>query len=157
MPRTPLGPISANAPHCKELSPYERGLIVGRISGGATTAEVRKDLLVPESTIRTTLSRSSYRVDGVSKPRNGCPKSCSIREQRHIICTARAKPEITYQDLIETTGVNCSKSTVYRILKEYGLTNWLAKKRPLLREEDAAKRLAWAKERKDWTDDNWKR
>ena len=53
------------------------------------------------------------------------------------------------------TGVNFSKATVYRILKEYGLTNWLAKKRPLLQEEDAAKRLAWAKERKDWPADEW--
>jgi len=32
---------------------------------------------------------------------------------------------------------------------------WSAEDCPLLREEDAAKRLAWAKERKDWTDDDW--
>jgi len=128
---------------------------VGRSSGGASTAEIRKEFSVPESTIRSTISQAPHLNQGVSKPRSGRPKSCSVREQRHIIRTARAKPEITYQELLERTGVNCSKSTVYWILKKYGLTNWLAKKRPLLREEDAAKRLAWAKERNDWTPDEW--
>jgi len=157
MPRTPLKPISGNSSRRKELTPYERGLIVGRSSGGASTAEIRKEFLVPESTIRSTISMAPHLNHGVSKPRSGRPMACSVRKQRHIIRTARAKPDITYEELIEQTGANCSKSTVYRILKEYGLTNWLAKKRPLLREEDAAKRLAWAKERKDWTADEWRK
>lgn len=122
MPRTPLKPISGNSSRRKELTPYERGLIVGRSSGGASTAEIRKEFLVPESTIRSTISQAPHLDHGVSKPRSGRPRACSVRRQRHIIRAARAKPEITYQELIEQTGANCSKSTVYRILKEYGLT-----------------------------------
>jgi len=40
---------------------------------------------------------------------------------------------------------------------EYSRSMDSLKKRPLLREEDAAKRLVWAKERKDWTVDEWKK
>ena len=42
-----------------------------------------------------------------------------------------------------------------RILRAYGLTNWLAKKRPLLTPEVAAKRLAWCKEREHWSYEQW--
>ncbi len=157
MPRAPLGSIDPNLLNRKELSPYQRGILVGRVSEGATTADIQKEFSLPESTIRTTITRASNRRNGASNPRSGRPKACSIREQRHIIRTARVNPRITYLDLIQTTGVNCSRTTVYRILKDYGLTNWLAKKRPLLREEDVALRLAWAKERKDWTYEDWKK
>jgi len=105
----------------------------------------------------TTIAQAPLLNHGVSRPRSGRPKCYTIRDQQYIIRAARVKPDITYRELIEVTGVNFSKATVYRILKEYGLTNWLAKKRPLLREEDTANRLAWAKERKDWTDNDWRK
>ena len=44
---------------------------------------------------------------------------------------------------------------MYRVLKEAGITNWLAKKRPLLRLQDVAARWAWAKKYKDWTYSDW--
>ena len=152
---TPLTPISGNSSCRKKLTPYERELIVGRSSRGASTAEIRKEFLVPESTIRSTISQAPLLNHSVSKLWSGCSKCCSLCEQRHIIHTAQVKPEITYQELIKLMGVNCSKSTVYWILKKYELTNWLVKKRSLLQKENAAKRLAWVKERKDWTDNDW--
>jgi len=113
MSRTPLTPISGNSSCRKELTPYERGLIVGRSSRGVSTAEIQKEFLVPESTIRSTISQVSLLNHGVSKPRSDRSKCCSLREQRHIIHTAQVKPEITYQELIKLTEVNCSKLTVY--------------------------------------------
>ncbi len=152
---TPLTPISGNSSCRKELTPYERGLIVGRSFRGASTAEIQKEFLVPESTIRSTISQAPLLNHSVSKPRSGRSKCCSLCEQWHIIHTAQVKPKIIYQELIKLTGVNCSKLTVYWILKKYELTNWLVKKRPLLQKKNAVKRLAWVKKRKDWTNDNW--
>jgi len=53
-------------------------------------------------------------------------------------------------------GVDVSKSTLYRMLKDEGITNWLARKRPLLTPEVAAKRLRWAKLHQNWTWDEWR-
>ena len=156
MPRTPLATISSNRRRNTQLSPYERGLLVGASALGATAVEVEKVSGVPESIVRTTLSRASERHNGETKPRSGRPGRLSIRDQRHIIRIARVQPTITYKNLQKEAGVVCSRSTLYRCLKAYGLTNWLAKKRPLLTPEVAAKRLAWCQLRKDWTFDKWK-
>jgi Transposase len=42
-------------------------------------------------------------------------------------------------------------STLFRMLKEEGITNWLAKKRPLLKPEHVTKRLKFCKEHVNWT------
>ena len=108
-----------------------------------------------KSIIRSTISQTPLLNHNVSKFWSGHLKCCSLCEQRHIIRTAQVKPEITYQELIKLTGVNCSKSTVYWILKKYELINWLVKKHSLLQEKNAVKRLVWVKEQKDWTDNDW--
>ena len=100
-------------------------------------------------------SIASQRANQVSQPRTGRPNLLTIRDHRHLIRTVRLNPRIKYRELLEKTGLSCSKSTAYRALKAYGLTNWLAKKRPLLTPEVAALRLAWCKEREAWTKDQW--
>ena len=128
---------------------------MGAVFSGLTPAEIEKQCNVEESTVRYTVKQASSRPNGVSKPRSGRPKSISIRDQRHIIRIARLEPKITYRDLQEKTGIDCHRKTIYRILKNYGLTNWLAKKRPQLTPAVAAKRYAWCWERKDWTYEQW--
>ena len=150
MPRTPLGPISSNRPRGPELTPYKRGIINRAVQYGATPKVIAEQERIPESTIRWIISRASQRHNGVSKPRSGYPTIVTDRARRHIIHIARMNPRITYEDLKKESGHSYSKATAYRILKEYGLTNWLAKKRPLLTEEVAAKRLTWCLERKHW-------
>ena len=64
-------------------------------------------------------------------------------------------PDLTYEKLRERTRLEMCTKTIYRILKDYGLTNWLAKKRPRLTPEVAAKQLQWAIEHKDWSYEEW--
>ncbi len=149
MSRTLLTPISGNSSCRKELTPYERGLIVGRSSRGASTVEIQKEFLVSESIIRSTISQAPLLNHSVSKPWSGCLKCCSLCEQRHIIHTAQIKLKIIYWELIKLTGVNCSKLTVYWILKKYELTNWLTKKHSLLQKKNTVKRLVWVKKQKN--------
>jgi hypothetical protein len=42
-----------------------------------------------------------------------------------------------------------------RMLEPFGIKKWLAKKRPLLTKETAAKRYRWAKEYSKWTVTEW--
>jgi len=102
-----------------------------------------------------TLINAPTRPEGEIPNRTGRPTIVTERAQRHIICTARLNPKITYEELKKATSLSYSRSTLYRILKEYGLTNWLAKKRPLLTPDVAAKRLAWCLERQHWTVEQW--
>ena len=155
MIRAPLASISGNRRRGPELTPYQRGIINGAYRSGATPTYIAHNENTPLSTIKWTISTTSQHPNGVSKTRSGRPTVVTDRARRHIIRLARTNPRITYKDLRDQCGVSYSKSTLYRELKAYGLTNWLSKKRPLLTEEVAAKRLTWCKEREHWTYENW--
>ena len=155
MNRTPLQTIDGNIPRRKELTPYHRGIIVGQGSLGSGATSIGRSLNHPESTIRSVLSASTHQHQGVSKPRSGRPTVVTDRARRIIIRNARIHPKITYKVLRALANIIFSKSTMYRVLKDAGITNWLAKKRPKLRPQDVAARLAWAKKYKDWTYDDW--
>lgn len=140
--RTPLAPRSANigrkSPH---LSPFKRGIILGKRSEGATKPAIARALNTPLNTIRYTLEKTSQNPNGEDLPRSGRPTLFTDHDRRRLIKLARKEPEISYQKLANDLGFKCHRSTIYRALREYGLTNWLAKKRPLLT-EDTAKCLA---------------
>ena len=150
MPRTPLGPISGNRRRGPDLSPFIRGGIIAayRYSGGPTQITANKKL--PINTVKKVLQNLNSTLTGVSKRRTGQPSIVDEHDKRYIIHTVRIQPHLTYKALKEATGHNFSKSTAYRILREYGLTNQLAKQRPLLTEEVAVKRLIWCRERRHW-------
>lgn len=157
MPRTPLGPKSSNIAPRRELTPYTRGRIVGLASAGCSSASIARSVNCPDSTVRTTLKTAPSRDDGESAPRDGRPKILTSRDERHIIRRARIEPDITYLELKERCSLHCHEKTIYRVLKDYGLTNWLAKERPKLTPEVAVLRLNWAQLRKNWTVEDFKK
>ena len=155
MPRRPLGPITPNIIRRKELTPYTRGFILRQLTAGVEQADVAKALNLSRATVRTTLLRADTRINGESVERSGRPKVTDDRDERIILRLARINPKQTYQELIQRSGVKCSKSTIYRILARAGIINWLAKKRPLLRQQDVDAKLHWAKIYENWTYEDW--
>ena len=155
MPRTPLASISGNKPRNTKLNQCQRGMIIGAQALGHAPAEIAKTLNVPRTTVIYTLQKHSERNNEKSKSRSGRPGIFSDRDRRRIIKFARINPRITYAQLRTEAGVQCSRSTLYRTLKDYGITNWLAKKRPLLTPEVAKKRLEWCLLRREWTSEQW--
>ena len=150
MLRRPLGPISGNQRRGPELTPYKRGLITGAYQYGVTPKYIAEQENVPKSTVKWTIPPVGQRPNGVSKPRSGRPTVVTDRTRRLIIQIACQNPWIIYEDLKKESGHTFSKATAYRILREYSLKNWIAKKCPLLTEEVAAKRLTWCLERRHW-------
>ena len=153
MIRTPLAPISGNRLKGPDLQPSERGFLLRLNAGGSTPSKIFYAYRVSESTTRSTITLASQRVNQVLQPRTGRPKLLSIRDYRYLIRIVRVDPRIKYRELLEKTGLLYLKSTVYRAMKEYGLTNWLLKKRPLLTLEVVALRLAWCQVREAWIKD----
>jgi len=153
--RTPLGAISGNRLPGYEISPYMRGKVMGQASKGATPTQIAADLKLTRSAVRYTISIDPLRNEGISQPRAARKKSYTNAEERLIIRHVRLNPKDTYKQVKEACQLSFSNSTIKRILKAHGIGNWRAKRRPLLTEEHAAKRLAWCLARRHWSVEEW--
>jgi hypothetical protein len=67
----------------------------------------------------------------------------------------RIHPKETYAQVIAGAGFPGKKDTVKKILKKHGICNWRARRRPLLTEVNAAKRLAWCLKWRGLTAEEW--
>ena len=141
--RSILGSISGNRqPNC-ELTPYQRGKVVGLSLKGAKPKEIQDLLKISCRAIRSTLSLDDIRNEGESQLRIGRPKSYTEAEERLLLRHVRLNPKDSYAQVKEACDLSLSRNTIKKILAEHGITNWRARRRPFLTEENAAKRLAW--------------
>ena len=159
MPRQPLGEISGNSNYRGgtegrfELTPHWRSHIVGRAAAGQSPIGIATDLNIPPATIQSTISRADSRYENESLHRCGCSNIVSDSLRRHLLREVRANPKIRYRELWLNLGLHgkaISKSSLYRELKKEDITNWIAKKRPVLTPEIAAKHLQFAKDHEHW-------
>ena len=155
MLRVSLSSISGNRRRHSEYTPDQRGLIVRAVGSEVTPGSLERTYSIPKSLVRTTLSKANSRDDGAFAPPFCRPKSLAIGDRRHILRIVRRDLKIQYKTLMEKVGVTCSHDTIYRLLKEKGIINWLAKKRPLLTLEVVDKRYAWALRHEGWTWEDW--
>jgi len=154
-PRTPLGSISGNERRWKDLTPYQRGLIIGKFKCGLTPREVAANLEIPLQTVRDTIKFHPERTDGQSNARSGRPQISTQVNVRNVLRLVRRLPKITYDGIRKELQLSFSNDTIKRILQRNGITNWRAKRRPALTPEAVRKRLKWAKAHLDWTVAQW--
>ena len=128
---------------------------MGQASKGATPTQIAADLKLTRSAVWYTISIDPLRNEGISQPRAARKKSYTNAEERLIIRHVRLNPKDTYKQVKEACQLSFSNSTIKRILKAHGIGNWRAKRRPLLTEEHAAKRLAWCLARRHWSVEEW--
>jgi len=124
---------------------------------GAKSKDIQVNLNISRGALRSTLSLDQLRNQGVSQSRIGAPKSYTEAEERKLIRHVRLHPKDTYTQVKEACALRCGKTTIKKILKEYSIINWRARRRPFLTETNAAKRLAWCKKHKHTTKDEWGR
>lgn len=153
--RSPLKPISSNTTCNKELTPYQRGLIIGAASSGQKTVDIAKASKRTASSIFYTLSKVDERIDGESKPRSGRPKIYSARVERAVIRHCRLYAKDTYNKVRKAIGSKISDRSILRILEKCGIGHWKAAKRPALTQEHADARLLWCKCRAHWDYERW--
>jgi hypothetical protein len=136
--RITLGSISGNRAFNHELSPYQRGLALGMKLAGAKPIDIRTALNVSRGALRSTFSLDDLRNEGKSQLRSGRPKEYTIVEERKLIRHVRLNPKDTYAQVREACQLSIQKGTIKKILKEYGIVNWRARRRPFLTEKHAA-------------------
>lgn len=123
MQRPQLIEITGNRVHNTELSPYQRGMIMGAKVLRHSQGEIERAFNFPKTTVQYTIKRHEERNNGDSKSRSGRPNKLFDRDKRFIIRLTRKNPRLTYAQLLKEEGVICSQSILYRVLKDYGLTN----------------------------------
>jgi len=147
--------ISGNCRPLQELSTDARAFVVGAKALGGTTSEVAEAIGCHASTIRRTIQRLNTTETTQSRRRSGAPKKLSARDKRALLRIARASLEINYRDLQARAGTNVHPRTIQRLLKEYNITNWIAKKRPILAPIHAQQRLVFALAHQHWGYTEW--
>ena len=141
--RTPLGLVSGNRQFNHELTPYQRGVAIDMTFKGAKSSEIEVALNCSRGALRSTLQSAQLRNEGRSQARIGAPKSYTDADERNLLRHIRKNPKDSYAKVKKACGMSCSKSTIKKILVEYGIHNWRARRRPILTEENVAIRLAW--------------
>ncbi|TEY26914.1 hypothetical protein BOTCAL_1163g00010 [Botryotinia calthae] len=140
----------------KRLTPYIRGKIVSKAEEGLSSYRISKGLGLARGTIRYTLLQDLVRNDGICLPRASRSRSYTERDERMLLRYIRLSPKATYKQVIQEVGLDCSVTTIKRILTKYGIANWRCKKRPELTPAHAAKRLEWCLAHRGLTVEEWR-
>lgn len=149
--RTPLAPKSFNIIPYKHISPDLRARICGKAEAGVRPSQLAKDYGLEYSTVWRTIQKDLQRYESADLPKAPRKKSYTIADERNLLRHVRLNPKDTYKQIITACGLGCKTTTVKKILKQHGIANWRAKRRPFLTEANAAKRLTWCLERRHWT------
>ena len=126
-----------------------------------TMAEIARTSDVSERTVsrlRDTITRDEPPV--TRRQNCGRKRAISPRGMRILTRSAKMSPSRSAsqhaQDL-STHGINVSKWTVQRSLRETGFKSVHPTKKPLLTPAMKRKRLLWAKNHRNWTVEEWRK
>jgi transposase len=128
-----------------DLTPSKRNKIVGAAHFGCSIREISQRYKIPFSIVRDTIQKDLIREKGKSLPGRGDKSIWTPTFERRLLRLVRANPKATYKWLIDQLGTTLSHTTLYRILKKNGITNYRARKRPALTIQHTQKRYTWAK------------
>jgi transposase len=99
--------------------------------------------------VKGVIKRSKYQKDLQNNPRPGRPPALSDRDKIHIKILIERNAFISYQDIIDTAGLTCHRSTIRRWLLNEGIQHRLALRRPFLSASNAAIRKDFTERYKD--------
>lgn len=131
-------------------------LNVKALSMGSISATVG----ISKSTVQTIIKRIKNTGSPIPKPRPGRPKKVNERDLRRIEAITRKDPFASYNKIISELKVHqidICRATLISYLKELGFGSYFSAHKPKLTEAHRKKRLRWAKERVNWTPEDWKR
>ena len=112
--------------------------------------KISRTLKVSSSAVANTIKRYDETGSHEDRQRKGRPRLTSPAE----LPASEIAAQINY--LQSSSNRHISTSIVQRRLCESGLRGQIAAKKPLLKDTNNMKRLAWAKKHEQWTLDRWK-
>ena len=126
---------------------------------GMSVNELSQRFNVDRRTVQRFLRKVEEHGNIDDRPRSGRPRRSSERQDRQLIRLSSGNPRLVSRELNRQwnalTGIETSSSTVRRRLSASGLHGRIAAKKPMLTRAQKAARLMWARERIEWTVENW--
>ena len=128
-----------------ELSSEQRSAIYHLSKAGVSQTELANDFSCSRKTIFNTIKRFQTHQTFNSLSRTGRPTLLSPRSSNYLLLQARRHPFWTYKQLCASLVENPSRSTIKRVLSQFGLAKRLSKKKIPISTLLARKRLRFAR------------
>ncbi|KAJ8276573.1 hypothetical protein COCON_G00083250, partial [Conger conger] len=146
----------------KDLSDSEKGQIVMARRLGRSISETAKLVGCSRSAVVSTYRQWSEEGQTTNRRQGiGRPRLIDARGQRRLSRLVRTDRKATVAQIAENFnhcyGANVSEHTVHRTLLRMGLRSCRPVAVPVLTPVHRRKRLEWARERQNWTLEQWKK
>lgn len=143
----------------KETTESERKIILELHKKSKSYAEIAEIVKRSRFTVASIVRRYKGSSDVTSFPRTGRPRKLTAREETNIIRKIKKNPKTTSTELaaecLEELGKEIHPKTVRRTLQLAGYSSRIARKKPLISKVNKTKRLNFAKEYINKTEDFW--
>ena len=89
---------------------------------------------------------------------SGRPRITTSHQDKKVILDIKRNPKLCARSILSNNpGIKASESTICRRIKESGeFGSFFTVKKPVITEINRIKRLKWAREHKNWTNEQWR-
>jgi transposase len=144
---------------CRMWSPKKRATAVVLRKEGYSYAEIAEKLGgVSRSSVLRVCQKFEQLGNVRDRPRSGRKRSTTAQDDRRmvrIVLKDRRKTSKEVCAILNDSGVKVGARTVRARLVKAGLKARIPRKKPLLNLEQRQRRIRWAKDHVNWTDDMW--
>lgn len=138
----------------RELSVFERGMIIGLHKGEHNATDIQKILGIPRTTCIDVINK--FENYGLTEP---LPRSgLTDREERTLVRVTKDNRKESLEgitELFNSLGLTqISTRTARRVLHNHNFFGRIGKRKPFVSENNRIKRLRWCRERRGW-DEQW--
>jgi hypothetical protein len=137
----------------KELTEFQRGEIIGAWKCNLSERKISDILNYSKSTVHNVIITYKGGFE-ILPPRSGRPPIITERDGRHLMQTLNKDRKTNITELCEnfvtSTSTKVSQITLKRYLHNRDYYGRIGAKKPFVNAANKIKRLAWAKDKKDW-------
>ena len=142
----------------RELTSFERGMIIGLHKGNHNASDISRILEIPRTTCRDVIKK--FCEEGLTEvpSRSGRPPLLTEREERTFIRKIKEDRKASLEQITESYNqlglTQISTSTARRVLHKNDYFGRIGKRKPFVSEDNRKRRLKWCQEHKFW-DEEW--
>ena len=144
-----------------KVSPQKRARIAALLSVGLSTRDIARRERVSQSTVSRLRHYNHADRDYQDLPRGGAPRLLTDRHERLIVRmvkSGKCQTAIDVQSCLrEEEDIHVSYDTVRNVFQRNNMRQQIKRRKPLLTKKQRRDRVAFAKEHKHWTVEDWNR